>query len=157
MSTSSSSEDRASPLPLGPLLAQAHLGFTDRVLEGLSAEGFGDLRAAHLLILTYVQGGGSRITSLAEWTHIRKPSVVYLVDDLVQLGYVQREADPTDGRAVLVRPTDHGRNAHRVIETITDQIAANWKRDAAEEDAGHLITTLERLVRAIDAAQRGRR
>ena len=94
---------------------------------------------------------------MAEWTHIRKPSVVYLVDDLVRLGYVRREADPTDGRAVLVRPTDHGRDAHRVIETVTEQIAANWKRDAADGDAGHLIATLERPVRAIEAAKRGRR
>ncbi len=157
MSTSPVAEDQAAGFPLGPLLAQISLGFTDRVLEGLRAEGFGDLRSAHLMILSHVQRGGSRITSLAEWTHIRKPSVVYLVDDLVQLGYVQREADPTDGRAVLVQPTDHGRNAYSVIEMITAQIAANWTRDAGEGDADHLITMLEQLVRAIDAAQRRKR
>lgn len=62
-------------------------------------------------------GGGfaARLTDLAAWAHITKPSMAYLVNHLESRGDVERVADPTDGRAHQVRLTGRGRDAVRTV------------------------------------------
>ena len=54
------------------------------------------------------QIAGSRVTELAQLAQVTKPTVVYLVNDLERLGYVERIPDPADGRAKLVCLTERG-------------------------------------------------
>jgi DNA-binding MarR family transcriptional regulator len=46
-----------------------------------------------------------RITELAVDEHVTQPAITLLVNRLQQRGWVQRIADPSDGRAVLVSLT----------------------------------------------------
>jgi DNA-binding MarR family transcriptional regulator len=55
--------------------------------------------------------GPSRITELAAEERVSQPAITLLVNRLEHRGWVQRAADPTDGRAVLVTLTPAGEDA----------------------------------------------
>lgn len=96
------------------------------VSEGLAARGFPDFRVAHGTIGQHITSRGSRVTELAQLAQITKPSVVYLVNDLERLGYVERVPDPDDGRAKLVRLTARGTEAQAVARELIAQIQHDW-------------------------------
>jgi DNA-binding MarR family transcriptional regulator len=54
------------------------------------------------------RGGPQRITALAEAQGITQPSMTSLVTRLEEAGLVQRQADPLDGRVVLVGLAEGG-------------------------------------------------
>ena len=118
------------------------------MLEGLANAGHGDLRVSHLPILQRLRPAGSRITELAEMAQIAQPSVVYLVNFLVDHEYVERFPDPLDGRAVLVRRTERGWAADHVLHAVTDQVTARWSQCIGEAAVEQLLTSLERLADA---------
>ena len=115
------------------------------VSAGLAEQGFEDFRAAHGTIGQHLKDGGSRITELAELTQLTKPTVVYLVNDLEQLGYVERVPDPADGRAKLVRMTERGRQAQQAGREIVARIERDWSRLLGTRDYEQLKALLERL------------
>lgn len=86
----------------GTLLRDPALAINELVSEGLAERGFPDFRPAHGTIGQHIADRGSRVTELAQLAQVSKPTVVYLVNDLERLGYVERVPDPADGRAKLV-------------------------------------------------------
>src|SRR5215212_8213849 len=104
------------PLPLlGTLLRIPSSALGEAVERGLRAAGYPDIGRAHLTVLQplFTRPEGARLTDLAAWAHITKPSMNYLVNHLVAHSYVTREADPDDGRAQRVRLTARGQAAVR--------------------------------------------
>jgi DNA-binding MarR family transcriptional regulator len=57
------------------------------------------------------RSGPIRITDLADVQGVSQPGMTTLVNRLAADGYAERFADPTDGRATLVRITPAGRQA----------------------------------------------
>ena len=57
---------------------------------------------------TLSDGGPLRLCDLAEREGTTQPGMSALVNRLAESGYVQRVADPTDGRAALVHITAQG-------------------------------------------------
>jgi DNA-binding MarR family transcriptional regulator len=55
--------------------------------------------------------GPLRVSELAAAEAMTQPGVTTLVHRLAEGGYAERVADPSDGRAALVRITDSGRQA----------------------------------------------
>ena len=51
---------------------------------------------------------GTRLTELSQRAGMTKQAMGQIVDDLERLGYVEREPDPADGRAKIVRFTAAG-------------------------------------------------
>src|SRR5215212_8107329 len=88
--------------------------------EGLWEVGYGDVRPAHYAVFRYLGPEGSRVTELAEAAGMTKQSMGELVDYLERCRYVERRADPRDGRAKIVVPTEKGR---RGIEAAAERIA----------------------------------
>jgi len=119
------------------------------VSEGLSARGFGDIRPAHGALAQHIGDRGSRITDLAQLAQVTKPTVVYLVNELGRLGYVERIPDPADGRAKLVRLTERGRRAQQAARELVAQIEEDWTRALGRQDFDSLRTLLERLHEAL--------
>lgn len=119
------------------------------VSEGLAERGFGDFRTAHGTIGQHIADRGSRVTELAELAQITKPTVVYLVNDLERLGYVERAPDPADGRAKLVRLTPRGIQAQSVARQIIAQVERDWARAVGRDDFAALRALLERLHDAL--------
>lgn len=77
-----------------------------------SAEKFGiPVRAAHMSLFPHLDLEGTRQTELARRMGISKQAVHPLVTELVDFGVIERVADPSDGRALLVRFTPKGRRS----------------------------------------------
>ena len=118
------------------------------VSEGLARRGFADFRPSHGTIGQHIADRGSRVTDLARLAQISKPSVVYLVNDLERLGYVERAADPADGRAKLVRLTERGVRAQQAAREIVAEIEEDWSR-LLGGDFASLRELLHRLHEAL--------
>jgi DNA-binding MarR family transcriptional regulator len=130
---------------LGTLLRDPALAINELVSEKLAERGFGDLRPAHGTIGQHIADRGSRVTELAKLAQVSKPTVVYLVNDLERLGYVERSADPADGRATLIRLTERGTRAQDEARTIVAELEQDWSEALGREDFATLRALLERL------------
>lgn len=122
---------------------------TELVNEGLVERGFRDFRPAHGTIGQHIADRGSRVTDLAKLAQVSKPTVVYLVNDLERLGYVERIPDPADGRAKLVRLTERGTRAQEAAREIIAEIEQDWGELLGADDFAVLRALLQRLHDAL--------
>lgn len=90
---------------LGILLFVAYRSLEKRAHDAVVAAGFTDITLAQARIAARIGPQGTRISDLAEQARVTKQSAGFLVDQLEAAGYVERVADPADGRARLVRLT----------------------------------------------------
>jgi DNA-binding MarR family transcriptional regulator len=84
-----------------------------------------------------------RITELAAAERVTQPAITLLVNRLQERGWVAREPDPYDGRAVLVSLTPVGRK-------VFDDLRAEYRALLHEEMASLDDSEVETLARAID-------
>jgi len=88
--------------------------------------GYADVRGAHGCVFGNITPDGMRLTELAELAGMTKQAVGEAVSDLERLGYAERLADPSDGRAKIIRLTDRGRAAQRAGFEIIADIERDW-------------------------------
>jgi DNA-binding MarR family transcriptional regulator len=134
---------------LGNLLRDPALTINEIVSERLEEMGFEGFRTSHGTIGQHIADDGTRVTELAELAQVSKPTVVYLVNDLERLGYVERVADPDDGRAKRVRMTERGLRAQRAGTQIVREIEHDWSALLGDEDFATLRELLQRLHDAL--------
>jgi DNA-binding MarR family transcriptional regulator len=91
------------------LLGRAYslLGF--QIVDGVVGAGFPQ-KPAHSAVFAQIVPEGSRLTDLARGANMSPQAMGELVDELEQLEYVVRHADPTDRRAKLIVLTPKGRD-----------------------------------------------
>ncbi|TMK58429.1 MAG: winged helix DNA-binding protein [Actinobacteria bacterium] len=107
---------------------------------------FDDLRITHGCVFRYVRGTGMRLTEIAERANVTKQSAGEIVDDLVELGYVERVPDPADRRAKLVRLTGRGEKAQEFGFRAFAAIEERWADRFGAERIASLRKTLEEVV-----------
>jgi DNA-binding MarR family transcriptional regulator len=94
---------------IGQLLIQMTKLFRRDLFARLSDQpGLAGIRPSHLHVFANMVGGGKRLTELADSASMSLPSMQELVDDLERQGIVERQPDPSDGRAKLIVLTDKG-------------------------------------------------
>jgi DNA-binding MarR family transcriptional regulator len=93
---------------IGRLLNNAVRRFEARVLELMSARGHDETRIAHVSLTRNLDVEGTRLTELARRASMSKQAMGELVDQCVELGLVDRAADPSDGRARIIKFTPAG-------------------------------------------------
>ena len=111
----------------------------------LHEEGFDEIRPAHGCVFRFIQPAGTRLTDLAEQSGFTKQAVGEVADDLERLGYVERTADPADGRAKLIRLTDRGARSRAAAVRIMGEIEAEW----AERLGEYAVATLREVLEAV--------
>lgn len=84
-----------------------------------------------------------RITELAAHEGVTQPGITVLVNRLERRGWVERQPDATDARAVLVRLTRPG---HQVVEGLRVEYRALLHEELATLPDGDV----EALARAVD-------
>lgn len=119
MSTTRRSQRRQQDPDLGVLAARLLFAFQDELFAGLAGRGHGQLRPRHGAVIAYLDEDGIRASEVARLSGQHKQVVTRLVDELEELGYVQRRPDPGDRRAKLVVPTKRGREVMRQADQIT--------------------------------------
>ena len=87
--------------------AYSLLGF--QIVEGVVGAGFPQ-KPSHSAVFGQISSSseGSRLTELARGANMSPQAMGELVDELEELGYVERRPDPTDRRAKLIVLTPRG-------------------------------------------------
>jgi DNA-binding MarR family transcriptional regulator len=98
-----------------------------------------------LVLLRFSRAGALPLKVMGERLMVHPTSVTNIVDRLVAAGLVERMPNPADGRGVLARLTDEGRD---VVERATrDLMAIDFGLDVLDEDARDLMYERLRAVR----------
>jgi DNA-binding MarR family transcriptional regulator len=118
--------ERARVITLIALFRQTSRAMVDELVARLRAGGFEDTTAAHHPLFENIDPGGTRLTVLAARAGMTHQSMGELVGALEQRGYVERRADPSDGRVRLVVLTEKGRDAARLAVKEIAAIEAAW-------------------------------
>ena len=94
--------------------------------------------------------GPVRLSELADWQEVDRSTMTTQVRRLEDLGLVERDADPRDGRAVLVSATRAGAARHRrtklTARSVYEKLLDDWSEDdlrAAAQVARRFTQTLE--------------
>jgi MarR family transcriptional regulator, lower aerobic nicotinate degradation pathway regulator len=91
--------------------------------------------------------------SLADALRIDRTTMVTLLDDLEDKGYVARQRHPRDRRAFLVQPTDSGRAAKVAAVGILDEQQRRFLAPLTPAERAQLSALLTRLNRSPALAQ----
>lgn len=97
---------------------------------------------------------GTRVSDLAESLHIAPRSATEVADSLEARGLVERDADPRDRRAVLLRATAAGREIRNEVDVARAADAQALFGRLSDEDRATLARILRELT-GPGAAPRG--
>jgi DNA-binding MarR family transcriptional regulator len=136
-------------LAVGQLLVRLLREFRRELSAPAAAAGYGDIRDPHLQIFGAIGMGGVRLTDIAARAQLSLAATSELVNDLQELGYLERHPDPSDGRAKLICLTERGRalmaHAGDRVATIEEQWAAIVGRQSFTEMCATMQCLLDHL------------
>lgn len=138
---------------LGAMLRVPFQAIVDNIYVALSEAGYSDLRAPYFVVFQHMKANGIRAIELAEKAQITKQSMSYLINYLVENDYVEKVADPSDGRAQLIRLTEKGKDVERIARESISTTQAEWGKIVGEKKMQELFSTLEQIVDYIEASR----
>jgi DNA-binding MarR family transcriptional regulator len=127
------------------LLLYAYQASASALTEALQARGHKAIRPKHGAVFANIDRSGTRPSILAERAGIGKAAMGELIDELEKLGYVRREADPSDRRAKLVVATDAALEVTDIVHEFNRHMEAQYREVVGEE----AYRTLRAALRAI--------
>lgn len=140
-------------LPASLLMYIASRSAANRIFEALQERGFDDATIAQSRLMMGIDPDGTRLSVLAERAQIAKQTATALVDKLERAGYVERVADPTDGRARLVRMTARAKSVISYASAEEERIEEEWRAHLGAERMQQLREALTDLRKITDPYQ----
>ena len=134
---------------LGLLLRLLHQQWVQAIHAALDDAGFGDVRPSHANVFTFVPAAGIQVSELTQLAHVRKQTMAQAVEELEQLGYVERRPDPNDRRARLVFLTSRGELVRPVAMAAGRRVEARWAALASTQQIEALRHSLLLLLRHV--------
>ena len=127
------------------MLGQAYslLGF--RIVDGVVGSGH-PIKPSHSAVFAQIERGGSRLTKLAAGANITPQSMGVIVDELEELGYVERRPDPSDRRAKLITLTVRGHEVVAAGEATVTGLEEDLVAILGERGAQQLRRLLSRIL-----------
>jgi DNA-binding MarR family transcriptional regulator len=138
---------------IGRLFLRGHRAFSSRATEMLHARGHDALTLAHTTLLAHIDTEGTQITTLAARAGITKQSMGQLVTELEQKGYLQREPDPHDRRALRIKFTGKGEIFLQDAYAIKLELEAEYMALLGQDRYTLLYDLLSELIDAIDGSK----
>ena len=135
---------------VGVLMYVAARSLEQRAYDAVVAAGAADLTPTQARLLAQIDPDGTRVVTLAARARITKQSAAFLVDQLEQAGYVERAADPHDGRAKLVRLTPHARAIGDAADAEVASALAEWEQHLGPTRMRRLEETMAMLREITD-------
>jgi DNA-binding MarR family transcriptional regulator len=132
---------------LGVLASRLLFSLQDELFAQLAEAGYDDLHPRHGSVLAYLDEDGVRATELARLSGRHKQIIGRIVDELEELGYVERRPDPEDRRAKLIFPTERGLDQVRR----GDEIIADVEARHAKEIGARTYAQFRDVLRAVVA------
>jgi DNA-binding MarR family transcriptional regulator len=134
--------------PLPWLLSHAKDAAISELHRRLAEEGHPQVRDGHGCVFRFIDQEGARLTDLANRSGFTKQTVGEVVDDLEQLGYVERVPDPADGRAKIIRLTERGLDGRMAALRIFADIEREWAERFGEDRVQEMRALLEEMAAA---------
>jgi DNA-binding MarR family transcriptional regulator len=131
---------------LGVLASRLLFSLQDELFEELAAAGYDDLHPRHGAVLAYLDEDGVRATELARLSGRHKQIVGRLIDELEELGYVERRPDPADRRAKLIFPTERGLEQVRLGDEVVADIEARHAKEVGAKTYAQFRDVLRGVV-----------
>lgn len=138
----------ANEADLGMLVGQLSRGLQQELFIRLAEQGHPDVRPRHGTVFAVLPAAGARATELARRSGQHKQIVGVIVDELEQLGYVERIVDPDDRRAKLIVPTAAGIDEISKARAILADIEQRHRQALGEEAYRPFRAGLERIAQA---------
>jgi DNA-binding MarR family transcriptional regulator len=136
---------------LGVLSSRTLFSLQRELFTKLSEQGHPELRPRHGAVMAYLDVEGSRATDLAAQSGQHKQVIGTLVDELVALGYVERQPDPADRRAKLIVPTEKGLDHMARSDAVLAEMEAEHAKAVGEE----AYAEFKRVFRLVAERQTG--
>jgi DNA-binding MarR family transcriptional regulator len=140
------SYDPGGPL-LGALLRLCHAEVQAALDDGFARAHYPRLHGAATQPL-WDAPDGLRLTQLAHIAGVSKQAMAEMVEAMVEAGYIERVADPTDGRARRLRLTKLGRDAGLLARKLVREVEARWETRVGKRRVAALRETLAALAGA---------
>jgi DNA-binding MarR family transcriptional regulator len=126
------------------LITQLAMHARRLVFDGFAATG---ARGYHYRILAALhEFGPASQAQLGRWCRIDRSDVVAAVNELVELGHVDRTPDPDHGRRNRVSLTDAGREQLARMDVVLDRVQAELLEPLSVQERKSLTDLLSRLV-----------
>lgn len=137
---------------IGAMMRIVHQDVVQKMGAWLATSPYRDIQPAHCAALQplWKKPEGARLTSLAQTARITKQSMAALVEHLMATGYLERVADPDDGRAWRLRLTARGRAFGAEVRAFAQGVEAQWVKRAGQRRIDDLRATLAMIVAADD-------
>ncbi len=139
------------------LLFKASRLANERALSRLAAQTPGAgarVRPAHTALFPHLDFDGVRLTDLAVRVGVTKQAVGQLVDDLVEVGMLERVPDPADRRAKRIRFSRLGYAALMHGLGVLHDIEGELRVAVGDRRMRDLHETLKLLIGALEPAPR---
>jgi DNA-binding MarR family transcriptional regulator len=132
---------------LGFLLAKASQRFNERLVEGLAARGFAQVRASYGSVLVPLfERDGLRLGELAAAARLSKQAMTGLVKRCEADGLVERERDPIDARAFNVRLTARGEALRDAAGEVLGELHDELVRSLGARNHDALVRALKGVI-----------
>ena len=131
---------------IGLLLRLLYQHYALDIDAALREAGFRDIRPAHANVFPFVPPEGITVSELAELARVRKQTMAEAVDQLEQMGYVERRPNPRDRRSRLVFLTEHGASVKPVTHATAAIVEEQWAELTSPEELEALRGSLLRLL-----------
>jgi DNA-binding MarR family transcriptional regulator len=109
------------------------------------------VRPAHTALFPHLDFNGIRLTELANRVGVTKQAVGQLVDDLAELGMVERVSDPADSRAKLIRFSRLGQAALLQGLSVLREIQAALGAAVGARRMRELHETLKLIIATLES------
>jgi len=131
---------------LALLLLGGFHSMVDDVVVGLASRGHAGVRPVHEFALRAIDDGADTASELGRRLSVSKQAAAKTIASLQQLGYVDREVDPSDARRKRVRVTPHGYELMAIGSALFDDVRKRWAVQIGAPQLDSLQTHLGRLV-----------
>ncbi len=140
---------REAPENLAILLREPFRALSEELIERLAERGHPEVRSPHGNVLQYLDDDGTRVSVLAQRAGMTRQSMTQLVAHLERHGYVERVADPGDGRAQLIRATPRGQEVFAVVREFVAEVETRLEARLGAAKLAQLRTLLHELDEAL--------
>lgn len=131
------------------LLGSFHL-MLDGVIIELAKRGHEGVRPTHEFVLRSIDTGAVTASELARRMSVSKQAAAKTIAVLEQLGYVDREVDPSDGRRKQLYVTPRGYEMMEIGGMLFDEVRDRWAAQIGvrqlEALEAYLVQLTERRV-----------
>jgi DNA-binding MarR family transcriptional regulator len=129
---------------VGALLRHAWQHVRRHLDAAIRANGFDDLQDRHFPIFSWPPPDGVRLSALARQANMSRQAANYLVNQLEEMGYLERNA-PAGSERRLIYLTERGRKVVEVTHRTLRALQAQWAEEFGPQRFETFMTVLKEL------------